>query len=79
MFLTLILLLTQVDTLTQAYSDKWEGASANQSAFADLMTSNDMIFVVLGVSLIIWFVILSYLVKTENTLSRIEKELHDSK
>jgi CcmD family protein len=79
MLLTLILLLTQVDTLTQAYSDKWEGANANQSAFADLMTSNDMIFVVLGVSLIIWFVVLSYLVKTENTLSRIEKELHDSK
>lgn len=73
--LLLKLLNIQTDTLTQVYSEKWEGAGADQSAFAQWMTSNDMIFVVLGVSLIIWFVLLTYLFKTERSLAKLEDEI----
>lgn len=82
MFLiNLILLYTvsQVDTLTQVYSDIWEGYQPDESMFSQLMTSNDMIFVVLGVSLIIWFTLLGYLFVTDKKLSRLEKEFSASK
>jgi Na+/alanine symporter len=73
----LILLLRSIvepDTLTQVYSDIWEGYQANESAFSRLMTSNDMIFVVLGISLIIWFTLLTYLFITDKKINRLEKE-----
>lgn len=76
---SLLLFLVQTDTLTQAYSDKWSGAEADQSVFAGFMTSNDMIFVVLGVSLIIWFTLLFFISRTEKKLASLEKELRDSK
>lgn len=68
---------TPTDTLTQVYSQIWEGATANESAFSALMTSNDMIFVVLGVSLIIWFTLLTYLFATERKLRVLEKEIQN--
>jgi CcmD family protein len=70
-------LTNPADTLTQVYSEIWEGASASEGAFASFMTSNDMIFVVLGVSLIIWFTLLSYLFYTERKLSTLEKEIQN--
>lgn len=73
------LLFVQSDTLTQAYSDKWDGPMADESAFLSLMSSNDMIFVVLGVSLIIWFTLLGYLFITERRLARLEKQFENSK
>lgn len=73
------LLLLQVDTLTQVYSDKWAGPEPEESFFAEFMTSNDMIFVVLGISLIIWFTLLAYLAKNERKLADLEKEISDSK
>jgi len=72
---------TAVDTLTQTYSDKWSGVEGieNASAFVQMMASNDLIFVVLGVSLIIWFVLLFYLIKVDRKVSKLEKEIKTEK
>jgi len=72
---------SSVDTLTQSYSGKWSGAGGieNASGFVQLMASNDLIFVVLGVSLIIWFVLLFYMIKTDRKLSQLEKEIESKK
>jgi hypothetical protein len=75
LFTLLILFSVQTDTLTSAYTDKWEGATETEGAFVEFMTSNDMIFVVLGVSLIIWFVLLFFLARTERKLAALEKSL----
>lgn len=75
LFTLLLLFTAQTDTLTAAYSDKWEGTTQSESAFVDFMTSNDMIFVVLGVSLIIWFVLLFFIARTERKLAELEKSL----
>jgi hypothetical protein len=71
----IILFTTLADTLYNPYGDRWDGVEADKSSFVSFMTSNDMIFVVLGVSLIIWFSLIFFLVKTEHKLKRIEKEL----
>jgi hypothetical protein len=69
-----------VDTLTQSYSDKWEGTQGieQSSEFMQFMASGDLIFVVLGVSLIIWFVLLFYIIKVDRNLSKIEESLNSS-
>ena len=80
LLLTIMLYLNvQSDTLTQAYSEKWDGAEQEEGAFIDFMTSNDMIFVVLGVSLIIWFVLLFFITRTEKKLAMIEASLKNLK
>jgi hypothetical protein len=66
------LILAQTDTLTQAYSDKWEGAESSSNAFIQFMNSNDLSFVVLGVSLIIWFVLIAFLYSVDRSLKRLE-------
>ncbi len=68
-----------VDTLTSSYSGKWEGAQGieQSSAFVQLMASNDLIFVVLGVSLIIWFVLLFYLIRLDRNVSKLEKSINE--
>ncbi|MGF1669778.1 MAG: CcmD family protein [Balneolaceae bacterium] len=73
--------LMPVDTLIQSYSDKWDGAGGieNASAFVQLLASNDLIFVVLGVSLIIWFVLLFYMIKVDRKVSKLEKEIESGK
>jgi CcmD family protein len=64
-----------VDTLTKAYSDIWQPVESSQnSAFINAMASNDLIFVVLGVTLIIWFVLLFYMVKIDRRLGKMEQE-----
>lgn len=70
---------TAVDTLTQSYSDKWEGAGQFEEAsgFMQMMASNDLIFVVLGVSLIIWFVLLFYMIKVDKNVSKLEESLNE--
>lgn len=70
---------TAVDTLTNSYSDKWEGVEGieQSSGFIQMMASNDLIFVVLGVSLIIWFVLLFYLVRVDRKVSRLEESLKE--
>ncbi|MCA1802099.1 MAG: hypothetical protein LC662_06540 [Rhodothermaceae bacterium] len=63
------------DTLTSAYSGKWDAAEEVETAgaFVQFMSSNDLIFVVLGVSLIIWFVILFFLFRIEKKLALLER------
>ncbi|MFU8858952.1 MAG: hypothetical protein ACNA8K_00885 [Cyclonatronaceae bacterium] len=64
------------DTLSSAYSDKWDAADEIETAgaFVQFMSSNDLILVVLGVSLIIWFVILFYLFRIEKKLALLERK-----
>jgi hypothetical protein len=66
------LILAQTDTLTQAYAEKWEGAETSSNAFIQFMSSNELSFVVLGVSLIIWFVLIAFLYSVDRSLKRLE-------
>lgn len=71
---------TSVDTLTSSYSDRWEGVENPEqtSAFVQFMSSNDLIFVVLGVSLIIWFVLLFFIIRVDRKVSTLEKTVEDN-
>ena len=66
-----------VDTLTRSYSQKWEGAGnlENASPALKAMASHDLIFVVLGVSLIIWFVLLFFIVRVDTKVGKLEAQL----
>ncbi|MDZ7756007.1 CcmD family protein [Rhodohalobacter sp.] len=67
---------TAVDTLTQSYADRWDGAGAEESsAFIQFMSSNDLIYVVLGVSLIIWFVLMFVMIRVDRKVSGLEEKL----
>jgi hypothetical protein len=68
-----------VDTLSQAYSDRWDGVQGTEeaSAFVQFMSSNDLIFVVLGVSLIIWFVLLFFMIRVDRKVTRLEQEIDE--
>jgi hypothetical protein len=74
----------QVDTLTASYGDKWEGVTTTagdptletESAFVQMMSSNDLWPVVLGVSLIIWFVLLFFVLRLERRLQQAEASTH---
>lgn len=70
---------TAVDTLTSSYSGKWEGVEGieQSSGFVQFMASNDLIFVVLGVSLIIWFVLLFYLIRVDRNVTKLEKSIKE--
>lgn len=68
-----LFLLLQVDTLTQAYGDKWEGADVGANAFIRFMDGHGLIFVVLGVSLLIWFTLLAYLFRVDARLRKLEQ------
>lgn len=71
----------QVDTLTASYSEKWEGVTTTtgepmletEYAFVQMMSSNDLWPVVLGVSLIIWFVLLFFVLRLERRLYHAEQ------
>jgi len=69
-----------VDTLTKNYSQKWEATSQleHASPLIKAAASNDLIFIVLGVSLIIWFVLLFFIVRVDKKVGRLEKELEQS-
>jgi len=67
------------DTLTQVYSNKWDGEEAEQAnAFIHFMYSNDLIFVVLGVTLIIWLVLLFFLFKVDKKVTKLEHQLNSN-
>lgn len=70
-----------VDTLTQAYSNNWEGSGAveHASPMIQAAASNDLIFIVLGVSLIIWFVLLFFIIRVDKKVAQLEYELEQSK
>ncbi len=72
-------LRTVVDTLSQVYSDKWSGVEADQgNSFIHFMYSNDLIFVVLGVTLIIWLVLLFFITKVDKKVTKLENQLNSS-
>lgn len=66
-----------VDTLSSSYADKWAGAESAEQAGSVMaaIASNDLIFVVLGVSLIIWFVLLFFIIRTDRKVSNLEETL----
>lgn len=66
-----------VDTLTEAYSDQWSGANGTEEAgaFIQFMSSNDLIFVVLGVSLIIWLILLFFLFRVDKKVTNLEEQI----
>lgn len=60
-----------VDTLTQSYADKWQGSGAGTPVI-DALASNGLIFVVLAVTLVIWFVLLFFMIRVDRRLSKLE-------
>lgn len=66
-----------VDTLTQSYSQKWEAMGQMDQAgpLIQAAASYDLIFIVLGVSLIIWFVLLFFIIRVDRKVSKLEKEV----
>ena len=70
--------LATVDTLTQAYSDKWAGADEVEHANAIIafMYSNDLIYIVLGVTLIIWCVLLFFMFRVDRKVSALEERIN---
>ena len=79
--LLFLLLLSVSDTLASAYGDTWEGVQDPEygNVFMQAMASNNLIFVVLGVSLIIWFVLVAYLIRLEKKLDRLEQKQTEQK
>lgn len=63
------------------YADKWDASTqADQAGFIiQALGSNDLIYVVLAVTLIIWFVLLFYIVKTDRKVSKLEETLSQAK
>lgn len=70
-----------VDTLTENYSDKWDGAAGldQASPMIQAAASYDLIFIVLGVSLIIWFVLLFFIIRVDKKVGKLEEEIKKSK
>lgn len=70
---------TRADTASamQNYADKWEANTQAEQAgvIMQALASNDLIYVVLAVSLIIWFVLLFYIIRTDRKVSRLEESL----
>lgn len=66
-----------VDTLTSNYSDKWDAAAnlEQSGGFIQAMASNDLIFVVLAVSLVIWFVLLYFIIRVDKKVGKLEDQL----
>lgn len=66
-----------VDTLTKSYSQKWDAAGQleQSSGFIQTAASYDLIFIVLAVSLIIWFVLLFFIIRVDKKVSKLEEEI----
>lgn len=70
--------IATVDTLTKAYSQKWHGAG-NSSPIISAMASHNLIFIVLGVTLIIWFILLFFLIRLDRKVMTLEQRQDDIK
>jgi len=66
-----------VDTLTKAYDQKWHAASnmSSSSTIIQDMASHDLIFIVLGVTLIIWFILLFFIIHVDKKVGSLEKKM----
>lgn len=62
-----------VDTLTKAYGQKWHGTEGSNPIIT-AMASHDLIFIVLGVTLIIWFILLFFLIRLDRKVQTLEKK-----
>lgn len=73
--LLFFLFFQQSDTLSKAYDTKWEASESfgQDSSIIQWFSSNELVFVVGAVSLIIWIGILYYLVRIEKKLSLLEQ------
>ena len=68
-----------IDTLSKAYSDKWiTTVNQGEGLFASFMSSNNLIFVVLGVNLNIWTVLIVYLTRVDKRITILENQLNHS-
>lgn len=65
------------DTLSDNYYQSWSGTGSQAEAgmFVQIMSSNDLIFVVLAVSLVIWFVLAFYLVRVDRKIDALEQKV----
>lgn len=65
-----------VDTLTKAFSQKWHAASemSSSNAIIQAMASHNLIFIVLGVTLIIWFVLLFFVIRIDKKVEALEEK-----
>lgn len=70
---------SSVDTLTQSYGGEWEAMSQmdQASGLVQWMATNELMPVVLVVSLTIWFVLLFYLVRMDKKLTRLEEKMEN--
>ncbi len=70
------LIYSIADSLSGAYEDRWSGAPGEEESniLMQYMSSNDLIFVVLAVSLIIWSVLAFYLIRVDKKISSLEKQ-----
>lgn len=68
--------LLQSDTLSTAYGEKWQATDqlSQDNGFIQWMASNELIYVVGAVSLIIWLGILYYLLRIEKRLAQMETQ-----
>jgi type VI protein secretion system component VasF len=80
MISTLLIFLMQAvqDTAASGFAPKWHGAHAaqNASSFMTMMASHNLIFIVLGVSLIIWFVLLFFIIRTDRKITHLERQVN---
>lgn len=69
------ILITIFLYISEPYQD-WAGSEAQSgNMFMQFMSSNDLMPVVLGVSLLIWFALLVFLIRLDRKVSKLEKEL----
>lgn len=69
-----------VDTLSQSYSNKWDAMSNLDQAgpLVQMFASHDLIFVVLGVSLIIWFILLYFIMRVDGKVGKLEQQVMEN-
>lgn len=68
-----------VDTVSKGMAQKWDAMSnMDQSgSLVQVAASHDLIFIVLGVSLIIWLVLLTFIIRLDKKVEKLEKEIEN--
>lgn len=68
---------TAVDTLTETYGQNWQGAEGLEQSgiLIQAAASYDLIFIVLAVSLIIWFVLLFFIIRVDRKVHKLEQQI----
>jgi len=71
--------LRNAESVATAYDSIWGGTSpaAAPSPLEQVMLSNDKLFVVLVVVLIIWFGVIFFLLRTDRKISGLERSIED--